>query len=654
MKRILQSNQTDPNLIQSTLNLFKGVLIEKTNNRRKLNKRLFNMMIINGFMLDPKIINFYSEDDLEKLIHQVIKTIGINGEKLNSTFHKSWAKVKNTPIEQLILEQWFHYFTTYGMEYLGLYDKDFVFIPNEILEIPKLKNVEKLTLIYIRGYTEFELATKIKTVLYSGIALKKETINDLISLVINIKTARNELDIEKVKNKEAKIMLCDEFKIVPANPVEALRYIIYKCTGETLLIKNRNLIEKIKQADPNISLNLFDRLDKKRMAEIFYRFKPLFLAFKRQETKHQVNRKINNRVNCIRRSACSYHSPMPEDFLNSVTAKINKKKKISIDILKSELSKVNIFRKIRLASSLNYRSLYPDSIVYKIRNGKSFSTNLDLPDRKDKYSEYLMIVLKEISEDLNVKGKKIYLPSNIEYTLPSTEKQFTEMIPPGSCINIEGNLIVGIHWENTKNDRVDLDLSLTSLFEKIGWDSYYRFDSNNKSVLFSGDITDAPNGATECFFLQKGIDQPYVLAINYYNRNSQSQEIPFQLFFSGEKGIVNLKKNHMVDPNNIKAVVNSTVKDIQKGLGIIIPYEKGFKFYFSESDIGNQRSIKADKEYTKNYINYLLTYTSNIIKLKQVLLLAGAKFIKDREEADIDLSLEVIGKDTFIELLTKN
>ena len=78
----------------------------------------------------------------EDVVNEAIKQYGKDGDLWNQTFHKSWDKVANAPIMQLILEQLIHYFTTYGFEDLGIYDSDLVYIPHEKLEIPELK--EKL------------------------------------------------------------------------------------------------------------------------------------------------------------------------------------------------------------------------------------------------------------------------------------------------------------------------------------------------------------------------------------------------------------------------------------------------------------------------------------------------------------------------------
>jgi hypothetical protein len=83
-----------------------------------------------------------------------------------------------------------------------------------------------------------------------GIALKEETIDDVLNIL------HNDLEYdftgkENIRNKEAVIKIADQYDIYPENPVEFFRYVIYKTTQTTLLIKNDELIDLIKQSKFN-------------------------------------------------------------------------------------------------------------------------------------------------------------------------------------------------------------------------------------------------------------------------------------------------------------------------------------------------------------------------------------------------------------------
>ena len=243
-----------------------------------------------------------------------------------------------------------------GGKIIGLKDfksdkigSNYVYIPKEKLDIPDL-NIDGIKLVVIKGYTKKELKDKLLNLLGSGIALSEDSIKDVLSIAGSLNL--NEKDVESIKNKEVKVALYDSLGIFPDNPVEFLRYVVYKTTEKTLLIKNSDLIDKIKENESPKIAKLFIKYKKKyglnRLAEIFYRFKPIFLAFKKNDELKSV-------INKIRKLAITNHKPLPEDYLNSITSRIKKREVINKKKLGEELGKVNIFRKIRLAYALKFR-----------------------------------------------------------------------------------------------------------------------------------------------------------------------------------------------------------------------------------------------------------------------------------------------------------
>ena len=628
--------------MKSTINLFKALPIEKKT-KKKATKALLEKTIKLGFVFSPEVLSNYSNHD--ELIKMVKEVIGISAKEINSSFHKSWKKVKEASMEQLIMEQLVHYFTTYGFENMGIYSEESVYIPAEKLEIPELK--EGIRLVVIKGYTKKELKKKLLALLQLGVALKEDTKDDVLDVATFVEI--NEKEIVTVKNKEVKIALYEYLNIIPQNPLEFLRYVIFKATDDTLLIKNNVLISKIKECKSLSIVKLFTDYEKKvglnRLAEIFYRYKPLFLAFR-------TSTKMKKIINKTRRLAVNNHKPMPEDFLNSVTAKINSGVKITKEELIVELEKVNTFRKIRLAYALKFRTKDVDSIMYKIRNGKGYSTDFSF-NNKGEAKKILNIIIDSITEDVkkNVNGKKIYIPDYINYSLPATEKQFSGNLPSGTYIDVPENMIIGVHWYNVKANRVDLDLSSISTVDgKIGWDSSYRSDGGN--TLFSGDVTDAcgENGASELIYVKKQLKQDVIVMLNYYNYNSDVP-CPFKIIVASEKPN-NFGNNYMVDPNNIIAAVPTVIDKKQKVIGLLITTTKGSRFYFSETNIGNSITSSGEGHVSQSR-KYLLDFYQNSIELKDILESAGAIITNDVEDDNIDINLyiEVLEKDTILNLL---
>lgn len=625
--------------MESTIRLFKALPIETK--RRKANKELLKQTIAKGFIFTPEVV--YNYPNIAHLTELVDKAYGRDPGQLNQTFHKSWAKVRDASMEQLVLEQVIHYFTTYGFEALGIYDKDSVYIPNEELDAPVLE--DGIRLVVIKGYTKEELTTKLMELLTSGVALAEETIADVLDVATFVELDEDRID--EVKNKEVKSALYDYFGIVPANPVEFLRYIVYKATNKTLLIKNQTLINEIKGRDNLDIARYFDIYGKdiglQHLAKIFYRYKPIFLAFR-------TNNKTRKTINKIRRLAKINHLPMKEDVLNAVTAKITQGEKVVTNDFEKALIDANIFRKIRLAYALKFRTTDADSILYRVRNGKSFAKEFSSAN-PDKASEILSRVMAAIVSDIKpiVNGKKIFIPEGVKYSLPATEKQFTGNLPTGTYVEIAEDMVAGIHWENQGHSRIDLDLSIQNADGKIGWDAGYRNDQRN--VLFSGDITDAPKpkGASELFYFGQQARGVWMMFVNYYNYMSEVP-VPFKILVAHQKP-ARPTTHYTVDANKIVAQSNSIMDVKQKNLGIIVADEQSCKFYFAESDLG--RGITArGQDYAEQARKFLLNFYTDSIVLNDVLVSAGAELVTDVAEADIDLSPETIDKTAILNLLT--
>jgi len=631
--------------MNTTIKLFKAVPI-KTKGTKKIPKEILERTIPMGYTFSPEVAKNYSTAELLKLANDIDEVFGLNAEQLTNTFHKSWYKVKHAPMAQLIMEQIIHYITTYGFEELGIYSEGSVYIPNELLEIPDLK-VDKLNLIVIQGYTKEQLKEKVMSLVTSGVALKDETMTDIANIMLFV--GISEEDISPIKNHEIKAILYDYLDMFPKNPVDFLRYVLYKSCEKTLLIKNQGTIEAIKEGNNMVALTLFKKYEMKYgfegLASIFHRFKPLFLAYK-------TGTQLKSIINKIRRLAVKHHKPMPEDYLNTVTGKL-KKAEVDVPILKKALSTANLFRKIRLAYALKFRTKEVESILYRVRNGKGYAKEFHYTYHS-RAKKALDVVIDSIVESMkdNVKGKKIYIPSNVTYALPSTEKQFSGFLPTGTSVSVPKDMVFGVHWENQMNHRIDLDLSLVNAMGKLGWDAGYR--SDRRDVLFSGDITDAPlpKGATELFYVQSQEKQAHIMMCNYYNYE-ENLPVPFKIIVAEEQ-VSNLKNNYTVDPNNVVAISNSVIDVKQKALGLIVTTTGETKFYFTEINLGDSITSR-NNDYVEHSKNYLFNYYTNTISLNDILKKAGAvivdKLCKEDEKVDIDLTIERLEKDTILNLL---
>lgn len=640
-----------------------GCVVITSRRKKKASKKLLEKTLSRGFIFSEEVIANYNE----KILMQMADNIGLSEKQLNSTFHESWEKVKSADDEQLIIEQLMHYITTYGFESLGCYDEQFVYIPNKNQENIDI-NFDKVPLRVIHGCTEKELKQKCIDMLNMGVALKNDTLDALFEILQICRLTH--ADFENVRNKEASALLMDMFNMIPHNPDEFLRYLMYKTKGSALLIKNKYTYRKISENMITTS-KLLEKYVNQRgidpLARVFYRHKPIFMAI-----KHASNTRRNARlINQIRRRARKVHAPMQKDMLNSLTERIKNHERIDFNKFNRELAKTNIFRKIRLLYAIRYRMQCPESIMFKIRNGKSFAKELPDSDtigfqtNRHVAERIYNRILERIVEDVRKKvhNKKIYIPQKIMYTLPSSEKQFCGNFPSGTRIETGNDSTVAIHWHNVDKCRIDLDLSALTTSQKIGWDAEYR--NSESSLLLSGDMTTAPEpeGAVEAIKCEETnhSEFPIVFNVNYYNYNANI-EVPFSVMVvknnTADKMMresEHAERSRMVTNEKIVAKSDTKMDEKQKIIGMLdMDYDGQHHFYFIDTNIANTITTKSNNT-MYHARNYIAETNKNAVKLGDVLMLAGAKIVTNpdkKEECDIDLSPENIEKDTILDILT--
>jgi hypothetical protein len=576
-----------------SLKLFNAVLLKKSNEKPFISDE--------GYIIEPgamwakdRIIEYYSNEKL-------------NGNDLNKTFHKSWKKIKDSSRFELFLEQITHYISTYGSNF-----QDEIYIPDEVLNLPNVKINYKI----IKAYTKDELIEKCLYMLKSGIALKEETLNDIFTLIIdqlNYQFKGN----EGIKNKEAIIKLADLYGILPTDTMEFFRYIIYRTTDNSLLIKNNNAINAIKESNfnPTAQFNNFG-LDK--LAEIFNRFKPLFLAFKN---------KCPKTINKISKLSKSHHVPLITNPLNKVTSEIIKEF--------HWLDNATPYALFKALSACYSRINGQDSFVYRIRNGKSWTSESSTD--KDVCKENYSILIKYLQSRFSLSGKRIYLPQDVKYGLPTSEKMFVGNIPTGTRFYGK-KLAVGVYWENSWGAN-DLDLSGLNIAGKVGWNSAYNQGSGD--LMYSGDITSAPNGAVEYLYANRGLNNPTLIMNNVYSgKNDCGYRV---IIGKGDK----ISKSYMMNPENLFADIKCNSIQINTVLGIIIPKKDKQCFVLLNFGAGHAK-VSGNNELSNIATKALYQQWKKPLSFNKIIKLLGAEIVDS--EFEYDFSLESLEKDSFINL----
>lgn len=617
---------TISNLSKLSLKLFNVILVDNDieSSDLKLDKTLKH-----GFILNPIVAN-KDEDKVNSIIQYLIDN-KLTGADLNKTFHKSWRIIQLSTREELLIEQLLHYITTYGFKELGIYSDSTIYIPNEELNVPF---VGKLPLTVILPITKDELINKCVDLFRKGIALKEETIDDILFILKELNCKFNSEILDTLKNKEAIVKIASTLGIYPSSPTEFVRFLIYISTQNTMIIKNYETIQKIKISNTDISFYC-KQFGLEKLSQVFLRYKPIFLAFKDSNSKNKST------INKLRKLAKKNHVPMKEDYLNNITSS----KTYDISELNDNLNKVNNFRKTRLLYALQTRMSDSDVRLYKIRNGKTYVTKVDKETKS--FDDVYNIIYRNFIDSLDLKGKDILYPKDIDYALPSSEKMFIGNIPTGTCFNIGGDALFGIYWENSGGG-YDLDLSGMDLDTKIGWNSDYR--NNNGTLKYSGDNTEAPNGASEFLYASKGLNNPYIITNNIYNGSIGCK---MKIIIAKEK-TQNYNRNYMVNPNNVIVEIETIMDSKEKTLGLFMPTKDGVKIILTDFGSGNAQ-VSGYSEVSEMRREFLMTQGTNPILLRKVLEDSGANIIYSDEyvdNIDIDLTPQNLTKDSIINLIS--
>lgn len=475
----------------------------------------YNIMTCDS-LLHNSII-FIDENDLpmssvpRSIAQTAISFYGYNNETFNKTLFESFAAVANMSRDEFYLTQILHYLTTYGTNFTT------PFVVGERTFTPEETKALKITII--RAESASRSLERINELFATTVAPKAQNIHYYRALAPLTTIAP-----EEVKSRELMIIMCAERDIKPSDPEMLFRYLVYCATKETLIIKNKSLIGMIKHAARN-NIELINSLtenEMKALASIFYRYKPLFLAFKTPETASVINK--------IRRLAVKYHKPQSANTIkNFVNLSSEEQSTIIARATNREL--IKLYNALAVPSGTR---------LFQIRNGKIWVREEEKEGKVsiglfDKICAASAIGIELHKRLKNYRGMTVYIPRGISYAVPYSEKQFSGAIPWGTAINAtdeENAFTIGVHWVNDPDESgCDLDLHAHTPTRHFGWNSDYI--SGDGEIIYSGDMTNAPapKGAAESFYINN-INEPVILTLNAFRANKNKQ---FQFFMTEGK-----------------------------------------------------------------------------------------------------------------------
>ena len=468
----------------------------------------YNIMTCDS-LLHSGII-FIDENDLpmssvpKAIAQTAISFYGYNNETFNRTLIESFATVANMPRDEFYLTQILHYLTTYGTNFTT------PFVVGARTFTPEETKALKITII--RAESASRSLERINELFATTVAPKAQNVHYYRALAPLATIAP-----EEVKSRELMIMMCAERSIRPSDPETLFRYLVYCATKETLIIKNKSLIGMIKRAAHN-NIELINSLtedEMKALASIFYRYKPLFLAFKTPETASVINK--------IRRLAVKYHKPQSANTIKNFV-NLSSKEQATIIARATNRELIKLYNALAVPSDIR---------LFQIRNGKIWVREEEKEGKVfDKICAASAIGVELHKRLKNYRGMTVYIPRGISYAVPYSEKQFSGAIPWGTAIGAtdkENAFTIGVHWVNDPDESgCDLDLHAHTPTRHFGWNSDYI--SGDGEIIYSGDMTNAPapKGAAESFYINN-VNEPVILTLNAFNAKSNKQ---FQFFMT--------------------------------------------------------------------------------------------------------------------------
>lgn len=548
-----------------------------------------------------------------------------------------------------------------------LIENPVVYIPAKELNLPEKS--KPVHVVVIPPITDEEIRERVERMLMSGESLSDETMNNLVVIIKQL-----HMNVDKLCNEKMLSLLYPPPEKIPVDAEDFLRYLVLKTAGIPYLIRNDETIMKIKKGmeDYDVDKAFHSYVENhpedgiRELAKVFLRHKNrvLFLAFK------EASPYVAHVLNRVRKIADKIKETAQRGWLDRVTTDDI----IRLEDLCRELSEATIYRKVIAANSLLLRRMNPEAAIYYIRNGRAFSamrkTALPFTEAKE---AYLNLIIDSIIEDVRpaVEGKKIFIPDNVEYAMPTGKKRFVGEIPFQSAVHLGKDVVFGIQWSDPLkkySNKIYLNYEEAPMFGYQSTD-YYRLWRRQRIQRWrhnlyheKGRIVDSQDKEADVFFVDKKIKNNFdLVSIEYYDWKFDSDkiEIPFAFFIGNgnwrqlSEDLRKGSKEYLFRCPPLLTNIPNKLAGSYKPLGFLESNKKGNKtFWFSGSRIGDCMDGRWGGMYLQA-IPAIRAVFNSCLKLKDILQQAGAIFEKkEDEEWDVDLSLEKMKKETILSLIS--
>ncbi len=652
---------------------------------------LVKVLINAGYIPTKNFLSIYHDIvNLEEAVKELLKLKFADKNWQNALFPNFPTYVEETPTEVLFLQTIIHYLTTYGAEAIGVNVP--TYFPNkptgnEEVDLEKFKDdinekLKKGTVVDVDEENKVLYET-LDSILYTKTPIKDsefEFLKDYLYLYDSI-------NLNSIYFNEVKVCVLEHAainKITNVDPSTLLRLVIYNQTGYPAVLNTKKIREKLKEdvnwnqtpvvkkanfwklldqcnTDDiiksynqkrklwNIILHLYDVKNVKRKsssAAIMHELKKHKGYIEGPMTKYaQVEQMLRQND---REGLNDVFSGEPYLFVEYATRYLKRfftNKQHAYDIMPI-LRKLNyklLFRLWNVVRMSQQREDNQNGYVFVIPFTNMWYTDegpISLPQRKLKALENC--VMKVLSEKVNI-SEKIFISKNVntEFKLPLTVRGDSGfLVEKGSCYRIKSDkLRFGIYWKNGET-RCDLDLGaveMDSEFNFIGFVSW-NTDYKNQGITFSGDVTDAPEGAAEYlqFYLNSVRGRYILITCNRFSGMPENNE-----YYIGVQTPTNKKFDEEFDPKNL----DYHVTDKFDGAGnksrycMVLDTTTGYAYPLMLSS--NSRVMSVDKA-LGHITNMTVNFWTSKVSYKDIFFtLLQENLVRDKEDADVVISDDI-------------
>lgn len=685
---------TDANINSATAKLFNALIRgigtedrEQTKGDSYADKLVFKGIIVKDFVSSREDITKEASDTLTYLY-------GINMLEVNSTFYKTISDVQNISTAERLADQVLHYLSTYGgIEELAT---DGVIYEPKSLDKDYIDELQKQSkeLKIISILSKQQVADKVLALVSSNIALTKDDLEAIDTLVDNVKEVKSTINenLDNINNKE---FLCKYALLnleVPKDFDEFTRVMFYVASefssnsARTLLIKDRvteSNLRLLTQPSYSSIVNIMDVLITKyvekygihEVAKNITRYHKQYLMIRKASKLKPLYNKI------FRLSKKEY---VPRELPISMRL-------ADINLDDSKFAKlINNSSLSSLAKFYNYLSsvIAPNEVgakFYNVRNGSSWGKVTPKDSGKDDLlvKARLGAIETAMIEKLKSKDGKdmyAYLSPRVGYTIPTSLKDSIGGIPRLTYVDFKSDVSIGISWDT----EADLDLhAISSTGSHFGWNSDYGNDKT-APITYSGDMThlNSEGYASEFYHMSlKHLTSPVTVSVSPYYA---PDDMTFDMFMDGSDTSLS-NKHSVVESIGENAVLVKNMKTDNRSQNIltVVPLtnengDKVLRVIFnnkstgvgrvpsvddiskaSSLDIARKAELSVDLKYILQRSGYTIVENAKLWKRLQSELeehKANSKddlpFTPDVEL--VDLSLSNLAKDSILSLEDKD